>query len=102
MKVRSTTIDELFSPVRQYFQKDLSREDVNENPPLRSELFSADQMDSHAQQIADSHQLSHEQAPEQLLKRLANNEEVLARVIHLLQKAVHNKKKISPAGEWLL
>jgi cyclic beta-1,2-glucan synthetase len=102
MRVKSNAIDELFSPVRQYFQKDLSREDVNENPPLRSELFSADQMDQHAFQLASSHDLSHEQAPEQLLKRLADNEELLSRVITLLQEAVRNKKKISPAGEWLL
>jgi len=102
MKVKASAIDELFSPIRQYFQKDLSREDVNENPPLRSELFSADQMDQHAQQLASLHDLSHTQTPEQLLKRLADNEEVLSRVITLLQETVRNKKTISPAGEWLL
>jgi len=40
MKVKSNAIDELISPLRQYFQKDsFNREDVNEKPPLRSELF---------------------------------------------------------------
>jgi hypothetical protein len=40
--------------------------------------------------------------PEQLLKRLSDNEEVLTSVINLLQEAVKDKSRISPAGEWLL
>ncbi|MEI9917794.1 MAG: hypothetical protein WDO14_03210 [Bacteroidota bacterium] len=56
MKVKSNAIDELFSPLRQYFQKDsFDREDVNDKPPLRSELFSTDQMDQHAIQLATLH-----------------------------------------------
>jgi cyclic beta-1,2-glucan synthetase len=103
MKVKSNAIDELFSPLRQYFQKDiLSREDVNEKPPLRSELFSTEQMDQHAMQLASSHVVTHEEAPEQLLKRLADNEEILNRVTELLQETVREKKTITPAGEWLL
>src|ERR1044071_6709325 len=103
MKVKSNAIDELFSPLRQYFQKDsFNREDVNEKPPLRSELFSTDQMDQHASQLATSHVVTHEEAPEQLLKRLADNEEILTRVTQLLQETVREKKAITPAGEWLL
>lgn len=103
MKVKTNAIDELFSPLRQYFQKDsLSREDVIDKPPLRSELFSTDQMDQHAIQLANSHVVTHEEAPEQLLKRLADNEEILNRVTTLLQETVREKKTITPAGEWLL
>lgn len=103
MKVKTNAIDELFSPLRQYFQKDsLNREDVNDKPPLRSELFSTDQMDQHAIQLATSHVVTHEEAPEQLLKRLADNEEILIRVTTLLQETVREKKAITPAGEWLL
>jgi len=103
MKVKSNAIDELFFPLRQYFQKDsLNREDVNEKPPLRSELFSTDQMDQHAIQLATSHVVTHDEAPEQLLKRLADNEEILIRVTALLQDSVRDKKTITPAGEWLL
>ncbi len=103
MKVKSNAIDELLFPLRQYFQKDsLNREDVNEKPPLRSELFSNDQMDQHAIQLATSHVVTHEEAPEQLLKRLAENEEILVRVTALLQETVREKKTITPAGEWLL
>ncbi len=103
MKVKSKAIDELFSPLRQYFQKDsFSREDVNEKPPLRSELFSTDQMDQHAIQLATAHVVTHDEAPEQLLKRLADNEEILIRVTTLLQETVREKKAVTPAGEWLL
>src|ERR1044072_7965860 len=102
MKVKSNAIDELFSPLRQYFQKDiLSREDVNEKPPLRSELFSTEHMDQHAMQLASSHVVTHEEAPEQLLKRLADNEEILNRVTELLQETVRDTKTITPAGAWL-
>lgn len=103
MKVKPSAIDELFSPLRQYFQKDIpSREDVDEKPPLRSELFSTDQMDQHAMHLATAHVVTHEEAPEQLLKRLADNEEILTRVTVLLQETVREKKPITPAGEWLL
>jgi cyclic beta-1,2-glucan synthetase len=103
MKVKSNAIDELLSPLRQYFQKDgLNREDVNDKPPLRLELFSTDQMEQHAILLATSHVVDHGQAPEQLLKRLADNEEILIRVTSLLQETVREKKAITPAGEWLL
>lgn len=103
MKVKSNAIDELLSPLRQYFEKDrLNREDVNEKPPLRSELFSTEQMDQHATQLATSQVVTYELAPEQLLKRLAENEEILIRVTALLQDTVREKKTITPAGEWLL
>ncbi len=100
---RSNTIEDLFSQLRQYFQKDnITRQEVNEKPPLRSELFSAEQMEVHARHLAQSHRLSVEPAPEQLLKNLAENEEVLLRVTHLLQDAVKEKSRVTPAGEWLL
>lgn len=103
MKVTTTAIDELLSPLRPYFQKDnFTRKDVTENPPLRSELFSAEQMEQHAQYLATVHTINHEQTTEQLLKRLSDNEEILSRVNDLLQKTVKEKKTISPAGEWLL
>src|SRR6478736_4543608 len=100
---RANTIEELFSQLRQYFQKDnITRQEVNEKPPLRSELFSAEQMEVHAKHLAASHQLGFEPAPELLLKNLDENEEVLLRVTHLLQDAVKEKSRITPAGEWLL
>ncbi len=103
MKGKPNTIDELFSPLLQRFQKDtFARKDVNEKPPLRSELFNAEQMAQHAQYVADAHQLSKEHGPELLLKRLAENEDILFEVTNLLHDDVRYKKPITPAAEWLL
>lgn len=75
---------------------------VEEEAPLRSELFSADQMEQHGKALAASHTLSSEHAQDQLLARLAANEGVLVRVCALLTEAVSAKRRITPAGEWLL
>ncbi|MBI5099839.1 MAG: cyclic beta 1-2 glucan synthetase [Nitrospirae bacterium] len=71
-------------------------------PPLRSELFSAYQMEQHGKTLAGSHKLSPDYAPEQLLTRLAENESVLLNVRHLITEAVKDNRRITPAGEWLL
>ena len=71
-------------------------------PPLRSELFSADQMRQHGKALAGSHQVSPGGAPNRLLARLAENEGVLLGVRELLTAAVKTNRRIMPAGEWLL
>ncbi|MBL0744875.1 GH36-type glycosyl hydrolase domain-containing protein [Chryseolinea lacunae] len=102
MKAKAT-LDEILSPLLQRFQKDnFVRQDVNEKPPLRSELFSTEQMEQLAQHLAATHTVSTEQAPELLLKRLAENESILFHVTSLLHDSVREKKAITPAGEWLL
>ncbi len=100
MKVRATKFEDLISPI---FQKDnFTHEDVKEKPPLRSELFTLEQLEHHAQQLANSHHITDEQLPEQLLKRLSDNEDILFSTIKLLQQNIKEKKSISPAAEWLL
>jgi cyclic beta-1,2-glucan synthetase len=71
-------------------------------PPLRSELFSADQMEQHGRHLADSHALARRRAPDQLLPRLAANEEILRRVFEQLTEAVAAGRHVTPASEWLL
>ena len=103
MKVRATKFEELISPFKPIFQKDnFSHDDVKEKPPLRSELFTIEQLEHHAQQLAHAHHITHEQLPEQLLKRLSDNENILFDTIQLLQQNIKEKKSISPAAEWLL
>ncbi len=102
MKVTTNTLDEFLANLRAYFQKNTARKYADEKPPLRSELFTTAQMEQHAKFLAGSHELSYEQAPEQLVKRLSDNEEVLVKVTNLLHDAVKDKSRISPAGEWLL
>ncbi|HLH29862.1 MAG TPA: cyclic beta 1-2 glucan synthetase, partial [Terriglobia bacterium] len=80
-------------PVQQY---------ASDEQPLRSELFSADQMKERGKALADSHKLSTEPAANPLLTRLAKNERVLIRVHALLTEAVTAGRRIAPAGEWLL
>lgn len=103
MKVRTTKFEELISPLKPIFQKDnFSHEDVKEKPPLRSELFTLEQLEQHAAALARLHTVTHVQSPELLLKQLSDNEDILFNTIRLLQQSIKEKKSISPAAEWLL
>ncbi len=73
-----------------------------DEPPLRSELFSADQMEQHGKTLAGLHKLSRGRPRDRLLRRLADNESVLLSVHNLLTEAVKADRRITPAGEWLL
>ena len=79
-----------------------SRGLANMEPPLRAELFGAEQMDLHGRALAASHHLSKDRGPDQLLVRLAANEQALKGVGHVLSAAVKSRRRIMPAGEWLL
>jgi len=70
--------------------------------PLRSELFSADQMEQHGKSLAAAHKLASRRGADQLLPRLAANETVLIDACSLLTAAVRANRRITPAGEWLL
>jgi len=80
----------------------LAKKYAGGEPPLRSELFSADQMKLHGKTLAASHQLSPRSPRDRLLTRLAENEEVLIGVRSLLTDAVQENRRLTPAGEWLL
>src|SRR6187551_1536720 len=73
-----------------------------ERPPLRSELFTEEQLEIHARGLAARHILISGNPSEQLLKRLAENEKILLEVHSLLTEAVKENERIAPAGEWLL
>ena len=81
---------------------DLSSTFAGEEPPLRAELFSREQMAQHGQVLAASHRLSTSRGSDALLIRLAQNEALLAAVRALLTEAVNDDRRITPAGEWLL
>ena len=80
----------------------LSHKSAVEELPLRSELFSADQMQRYGKTLATAHRLTPRRARDQLLPRLAANESVLVGVCKQLTAAVSDSHRISPAGEWLL
>ena len=60
----------------------------DDEPPLRAELFGADQMEQHGRNLAGMHRLSQQRAPVQLLARLAENEDVLMETCALLTAAI--------------
>ncbi|MBN1600971.1 MAG: hypothetical protein JW915_05135 [Chitinispirillaceae bacterium] len=85
------------------WENDLSQKHIDGEPPLRSELFSTEQMEQHGKTLARLHELGPRVKPDQqLLSRLAENESVLHKVHKLITKAVEAKQQITPAGEWLL
>ncbi|MBS0544699.1 MAG: cyclic beta 1-2 glucan synthetase, partial [Proteobacteria bacterium] len=69
---------------------------------MRSELFSAEQMEQHGRTLAGSHTLAPGAGPDQLLGRLAANETALVNASRLLTTAVTENRRVTPAGEWLL
>ena len=103
MKVsHKTIIENMLRPKLSHRGNGFSQKYVGDEPPLRSELFSALQMEQHGKILAGSHKLSLGRTPDRLLTRLAENESVLIRVCNLLTTAVKANRRIAPAGEWLL
>ena len=103
MKVSSKTIRGTLLHLRVRLRGNgLAQKYAGDEPPLRSELFSSDQMKQHGKTLAGSHKLSPGRAPDQLLTRLAENEGVLIGACNLLTTAVKANRRITPAGEWLL
>ena len=103
LKVSNEAFHEILTYLMALFRKNgLAQEVAGDEPPLRSELFSSDQMKRHGKALADSHKLSLGRASDRLLTRLAENEGVLIGARNLLTEAVKAKRRIVPAGEWLL
>ncbi|MHB9074667.1 MAG: GH36-type glycosyl hydrolase domain-containing protein [Desulfobaccales bacterium] len=103
MGVSSSGIRGLLLRLRSYLSRGgLRCRYTGDEPPLRSQLFSADQMEQHGKTLAGSHQLSLGRPQGRLLKRLAENKAVLIGVRNLLIEAVKANRRITPAGEWLL
>jgi cellobiose phosphorylase len=85
-----------------FISESLLEKYANEMPPLRDELFSAEQIEEYAKKLARNHTLITERPSEHLLKRLAENENALVDVHSILTQSVKQNNRIAPAGEWLL
>ncbi|WP_395012038.1 GH36-type glycosyl hydrolase domain-containing protein, partial [Undibacterium sp.] len=70
--------------------------------PLRSELFSASQMEQHGRKLARSHCLAPNSGRNQLLRRLADNEDCIIDACAHLIAATQAGRQVTPAAEWLL
>ncbi|HEY5285431.1 MAG TPA: cyclic beta 1-2 glucan synthetase, partial [Polyangia bacterium] len=80
----------------------LASGNLADEPPLRAELLSAEQMQQHGKALAATHALARRWVPDRLLSRLADNEKVLIEACRLLTAALEADRRIVPAGEWLL
>jgi len=104
MKIGSSIINESLLRLKSHlWENDLSQKYADGLPPLRSELFSAEQMEQYGKTLAGLHILGPKVVPDQqLLSRLAENETILMEVHDLVSEAVKANRQITPAGEWLL
>jgi len=102
MKVKTTTVFEMLSRMREYFQKDNFFLNSISADPIRSELYNSDQMKTHASIVARSHKILKGKRTDKLLKRLDDNEETLVEVRNLLVEGIQSGQAITPAAEWLL
>jgi cyclic beta-1,2-glucan synthetase len=92
----------LYSMWASLLGSDPARKYAVDELPLRSELFSANQMEQHGRTLAGFHQLKPGHPRDNLLARLAENERLLFEVYNLLSEDVKVDRRITPAGEWLL
>ncbi len=102
MKVTASTVFDILSRLRDYFQGATALRDYGREEPFRSELYGSDQMNAHGRIIAEGHRLQTTKPVDHLLKRLDDNEHTLLEVRNLLVENVRSGKTISPGGEWLL
>ena len=103
LKIRPTILPATLLRLKAHFSGDSPIQPYpGDEPPLRSELFSAEQMQQHGKILAGLHTVSTEHEPDPLLARLAENEIVLLDVRNLVAEAVKDNRRITPAGEWLL
>ncbi len=104
MKILKPNINESISRFKsQLNENSLVKKFAKAEPPMRSELFSADQMEHHGKFLAETHTLTSQIIIEPvLLKRLAENEVFLFELQELLIESLKAKHAITPAEEWLL
>jgi cyclic beta-1,2-glucan synthetase len=102
MKVTASTVYDILSRLRIYFQGTANPWEHENQEPFRSELYSSDQLNSHGKTVASSHQLQTTRTSDHLLKRLADNENTLLEVRSLLVGNIKTGKAISPGAEWLV
>ena len=102
MKAIGTAISDFLLPIKAWLRK-IGRPGVSisEELPLRSELFSGEQMELYGGILAASHELSSSRGTDQLLARLDENERTLFDICKVLTDAVAADQSLTPAGEWI-
>lgn len=72
-----------------------------EEPPLRGDLYSPEQLAVHARTLALRHRVITRKGADRLLARLDHNERIL-RAFNRSTLAVDQTRRVTPAAEWLL
>ena len=93
---------ELISNMKALFQTSETFLGYLDEEPMREELFSSDQMEQFGKTLAKRHKVSTKPAKDHLLKRLADNEDILLEVRKLLTDSIKKNNPLTPAGEWLI
>ena len=70
-------------------------------PPLRGEVFSIEQLANHAKALAENHPVVTRRGANRLLARLGENEQVL-KAYNRATQAVDQTRRVTHAAEWLL
>ncbi|WP_397568385.1 GH36-type glycosyl hydrolase domain-containing protein [Schlesneria sp. T3-172] len=102
LKLRSKTIRKGIDRLKARIGVDGLFREFGNDLPLRSDLFSLAQLEEHAEALAAWHEIDPNPAPDRLLLRLTDNQNILKQTYKLLLEAVQNDRHNVPAGEWLL
>jgi len=70
--------------------------------PLRSEIFSTEQLQKLASELAAGSELATRRQPDNLLSRLEDNHRLLIDARDRISAAIGRGRRITPAAEWLL
>ena len=97
----TTWLRSAVSPARSLIGRLRSRDwpggNSSQEAPLRAELLTADQMEQHGEILADSHRDVRAHGPDQLLPRLAENEQVLIHACELLAQNQDRRAALAAA-----
>ena len=75
----------------------------DEKQPIRSELFSIERLEQHAESLALAQRVSKKSSSEKrLTDRLADNGRVLQAAYRSVASAIGSERAIAPAADWLV
>ncbi|HLD35958.1 MAG TPA: hypothetical protein VJC37_04490, partial [Planctomycetota bacterium] len=90
------------SPFDNQPETDGSKQTYGDDQPLRSELFSVEQLVHHIKTLAAEHKVGLRHEHDALLPRLDENEGVLDNAYEAVMAAVGKDERITPAAQWLI
>jgi cyclic beta-1,2-glucan synthetase len=102
LKITTGTVLDILSHWRTFFYRSNAFRNYGKEEPLRSELYSREQLVRHGAVLAAAHKLLPVKSNDQLLKRLDDNEHILNEVRNMLVESLGSERTVTPAAEWLL